>query len=85
MFGIATSEPASLTVNPVCVAIDLYAGLTIGGLVGQTYRVEYVTQLAATNQWAFLTNVFQGMPEVLWVDPQPATLERRIYRVLPPP
>ncbi len=83
MFGATSSGPASLTVNPVCVSIELYPGLTIGGVVGQTYQVEYATQLAASNQWSFLTNVFQAMPEVLWIDPQPATLERRFYRVLP--
>ncbi len=43
---------------PVCFSLDLYPGLTINGVVGQTYRVEYVPQLLETNHWQFLTNVF---------------------------
>jgi parallel beta-helix repeat protein len=80
-FGLATSGAASLTVAPACVMIDLYPGLRIGGIVGQTYRVDFVTSLQATNNWLFLTNVYQSAPETLWVDPQPANNPRKFYRV----
>jgi probable HAF family extracellular repeat protein len=83
--GETTSVAASLTVQPVCVDIQLHAGLMIGGITGQTYRVEYVDNLSATNQWLFLTNVVLVQPDQLWFDPQPAHASRRFYRVLPAP
>jgi probable HAF family extracellular repeat protein len=83
--GVTGSAVVSLTVQPVCVNIRLYPGLMIGGITGQTYRVEYVEKLEATNNWLFLTNVTLLEPDQLWVDPDPVTGSMRYYRVLPAP
>lgn len=82
-YGAATSSIVSLTVRELCFDVDLYAGLTINAVTGRTYRVEYVSQLAATNDWILLTNIFQAEPSTFWLDPTPATRGRRFYRVVP--
>ena len=83
--GATSSAAASLTIQPVCVNIQLHAGLMIGGITGQTYRIDYVENLGATNQWLFLTNVILTQPDQIWFDPQPAQESSRFYRVLPAP
>src|SRR5204863_7342735 len=60
-FGGVVSSNALLSVTPVCVAIDLYAGLSIsGGVTGQTYRVQYVTNVT-DNNWTTLTTITQKL------------------------
>ena len=81
--GTAVSSPALLSVTPVCVDLNLYAGLTLtGGVTGQVYRVQYVTNINDT-AWTTLTTVTQKMTGVFVLDPQPANLQRRFYRVVP--
>jgi hypothetical protein len=78
-----SSTCAYLGITPVCVSIDLYAGLTIGGTIGQTYSVQCVTNLASTN-WTTLTTITQSMTEVLWIDTShPANRASKFYRVIP--
>lgn len=92
-YGSITSSNAPLTVTPACLSIDLqavstdlYARLTIEGVVGQTYRVEYVLNLMETNNWIFLTNIFQATPEIMWTDTTEAVLRpSKFYRVIPVP
>jgi hypothetical protein len=83
MFGLVTSDAAPLRVDPLCVDIDLYAGLTIsGGVPGQRYRIEYKTDIMG-NEWTRWTNVTQSASGVFILDPQPANQKRRFYRALP--
>jgi hypothetical protein len=82
-FGSAVSNPAYLSVTPVCVDLNLYAGLTLtGGVTGQVYRVQYVTSLNS-EAWTTLTTITQKVSGVFVLDPQPANLQRRFYRVVP--
>ena len=84
LLGSVTSSQALLTVTPVCVSLDLYPGLTLsGGLLGQSYAVQYVTELRQTNNWITLTNITLTNPETLWIDSQPATNPKKFYRVMP--
>jgi hypothetical protein len=79
----AVSPAALLSVTPVCTEINLYAGLTItGGRTGQEYRVQYVSNVNDT-PWADLTTVTQNTGGVFVLDPTPANLQRRFYRVVP--
>ena len=80
-----TSPPAPLTVNPAGVGIALYPGVTIDGVIGQTYGIQMITNLANTNSWAGLTNITLTVPTQLWYDSQAATKPERYYRVLPGP
>jgi hypothetical protein len=45
-FGTVASAPARLLVFDACVGLHLYAGLSATGLVGRTYAIDYVTNLA---------------------------------------
>jgi hypothetical protein len=81
--GTVVSSNALLSVTPVCVEINLYAGLTLsGGVAGQVYNVQYVTNLSDTS-WTTLTTVTQEISGVFVLDPQPANRQRRFYRVVP--
>ena len=80
-----TSSNALLTMNPAGVSVDLYTGVTINGVVGLTYGIQYNTNLNNTNGWHGAANVTLGAPTQLWFDVQPATQPQRYYRVVPGP
>ena len=81
-YGSKTSDAAYLTIGATELMIDLYAGLHINGVVGQTHRIESLSNIGTSNNWMFLTNVVQTEPDVFWVDPTPARQTLRIYRAV---
>jgi len=83
--GSNTSSSAYLTMNPAGVSLALYPGVTIDGVVGLTYGIQYTTDLDNTNSWQGLANVTLSVPTMLWFDVYPATLPQRYYRVVPGP
>ena len=83
--GSVTSAPAILTVNPSGVSIALYAGVSIDGVVGQTYGVQSTLDLSNTNSWVGRTNLTLTNATQLWYDSQPATQPQTYYRVVPGP
>jgi len=82
-----TTAPALLMVNPAGVAIGLYPGLTIDGVVGKTYGIQYSPSVTATNTWTTLTNLVLSQPVQLWLDTSVDTSSgvqpQRYYRVVP--
>ena len=85
-YGSVTSSNAYLTMNPAGVSLALYAGITIDGVVGLTYGIQYNTNLNNTNGWQGVANVTLGIPTELWFDVQPAFQQpQRYYRVVPGP
>lgn len=84
-YGSVTSSNAYLTVNPAGVSLALYSGITIDGVVGQTYGIQANTNLYNTNGWKGVANVTLGSPIQLWIDAQPANQPQRYYRVVPGP
>jgi hypothetical protein len=92
-FGKAYSKPATLTVNPAGVVLALYPGLTIEGVIGQTYGVQSTTDLSNTNSWIGLTNITLTTTAHLWYDSQSArgcdsgaaSPPQRFYRVVAGP
>ena len=80
-----TSNPANLTINPAGVAIALYPGVKIDGVVGLTYGIQSSTNLANPNGWIGLTNLTFTQPTEIWYDAIPALLAQRFYRVLQGP
>ena len=84
-YGSTTSSNAYLTMNPAGVSLALYSGITIDGVVGLTYGVQYSTDLSNTNSWRGMANVTLGVPTELWFDTQPANQPQRYYRVVPGP
>ncbi len=84
-FDTVLSSTNSLTVTPVCVAIELYAGLTLTeGNPGQHYSIQFVSNIQDTN-WMTLTTVTQTVSGVFWLDPEPATRQRRFYQAISAP
>lgn len=84
-----SSATAPLVVNPAGVSLGLYPGLTIQGVVGRTYGIQYVTILNTTSQWTTLTSVTLTQPIQLWMDTNTdASLPgnpQRFYRVIAVP
>lgn len=70
---------AQTTSMPV---IELYAGLNLTGKVGTVYSVEYVTNLARTNDWRPLVFVQLPSTNYLWLDPSAPAHGDRFYRAV---
>jgi hypothetical protein len=56
------------------------AGLNIHGTVGQTYRIDYLSNLNNTNSWMQLTNLTLPTNPYLWVDLSSLGQPKRFYR-----
>src|SRR5260221_13729665 len=61
---------------------QIYAGLTITGAVGTRFEVQYVNDLAQTNNWLHLTNITLPSNPYLYFDPTSAGSPRRFYRAV---
>ena len=81
--GSVTNTPAQLVVNPANISLDTYAGITIDGVAGYTYGIQYTTDLTDTNSWTPITNVTLSQPVEIWVDTTVSVHvgKRRYYRV----
>jgi hypothetical protein len=84
-YGSITSSNAYLTINPAGVSLALYPGITVAGVAGFTYGIQYNTNLGNTNGWQGITNVTLVTPTQIWYDSLPATQGQRFYRVVPGP
>jgi hypothetical protein len=84
-----TSVPARLVVNPAGISLGLYPGVTVDGVVGKTYGIQYTTTVSQTNSWLTLTNFTLTQPVQLWIDTEADTTSgkhpKRFYRVVPVP
>jgi formylglycine-generating enzyme required for sulfatase activity len=76
---IPTSTPAQ---TPPELELQLYAGLSIRGAVGTVYSVEYVTDLAQTNDWRCLTFLQLPATNYRWVDSTAPATGQRFYRAV---
>src|ERR1035437_739818 len=83
--GSITSSNAYLAVNPPGVSLALYSGLTIGGVAGRAYGIQYNTGLTNSSGWQGMTNLTLDVPTGLWFDVEPATQYQRFFRVVPGP
>jgi len=63
--------------------MGVYAGITIDGVAGYTYGIDYTTDLTATNSWLTLTNLTLTLPVETWVDlsVDVRSTKARYYRV----
>jgi hypothetical protein len=60
----------------------MYAGLTIAGPPGATYRVEYRPAFGEAAPWTTLTNVTLGSTPLLFFDPGSHRRNQRFYRAV---
>ena len=79
------SAPANLSVSTASVNIALYSGVTIDGVVGQTYGVQATTNLSDAASWIGMTNITLNVTKQIWYDAQPAAEAQRYYRVVAGP
>lgn len=79
-FGSTTSPSATLKVFDACVAMNLYAGLSITGLVGRTYSLEYITNVVETN-WTVLATKMMTQPTWLFIDTNTPVEPKKFFRV----
>jgi formylglycine-generating enzyme required for sulfatase activity len=77
--------PRAVAQTPAGLAIQTYAGLTITGAVGTVYSIEYVTDLAQTNNdgaWRCLEYLQLPASPYLWADKSAPATGQRFYRAL---
>ncbi len=80
------SQAATLVVNTASVSIATYAGLTIDGVIGQTYGIQATTDLGGTGSWTGVANVTLTQPAQIWYDSQSTAQQpKRFYRVVAGP
>lgn len=83
-WGSATNVPAQLVVNPANISLAMYAGVTIDGVPGYTYGIQYSTDLRDTNSWTTITNYTLTTPVETWIDFGSTGKVKRFYRVVVP-
>ena len=77
--GLASAQ------TPAGLDVQLYAGLTITGAVDTVYSVEYVTELAQTNNasaWRCLEFLQLPASPYLWADKSTPATDKRFYRAV---
>ncbi len=82
VLAVWTAAPRAPAQTPPVLDMHLYAGMTITGVVGTVYSIEYVTDLAQTNAWAPLTNLVLPTSPYLWLDAGCPATGQRYYRAV---
>ncbi len=80
----ALGTPCSAQTTPV-LNIQTYAGLSITGTVGTVYSIQYITDLARTNDasaWRSLEFLQLPASPYLWTDKSGPATGRRFYRAM---
>ena len=84
--GTVTSTSGLVVVNPAGVAIGLHPFLTITGVVGRSYGIQYTHVVTPTSTWINLTNILLTQPVQEWIDTSIDTTSvnspGRFYRVV---
>ena len=77
--------PRAVAQTAAGLGIQLYAGLSITGAVGTVYQIQYVTDLAETNNasaWRCLEFLQLPASSYLWADKSAPATARRFYRAV---
>ncbi len=77
-FDAIISEAAAVTVFDLA----MYAGLTIAGPAGASYRIEHRPAVNEAANWTTLTNVTLGAEPLLFFDSGSSQLNQRFYRAI---
>ena len=61
---------------------QMFAGMVVRGVPGLTYQIQFVTNLANTNNWTTLTNLPLTTSPWLFIDYTSPAATRRFYRAV---
>jgi hypothetical protein len=78
-----TLNPLALGQQPPSLGISMNAAIptiTINGLIGTKYQIEYTTDISATNGWVAFTNVLLQSTSAIIVDSSATSCPLRFYR-----
>ena len=75
--------PRASAQTPPGLSLQLYAGLSITGAVGTVYSVEYVADLAQTNDWRCPTFLQLPATNYLWFGPTTSATGKPFHRACP--
>jgi len=80
---LTPEEITSLTAATPTITLALFPGITFSGQPGQTYSIQYATNLTQTS-WITLTNLTLTQIQQIWVDTSvnAANSPRRFYRAV---
>lgn len=62
--------------------LQLYAGLSVTGPIGRSYRIEYRNSLNDTNPWATAAEIRLTTSPLLWFDANSPNAAKRFYRAV---
>src|SRR5690349_4327059 len=77
--------PRATAQTPAELDLQLYAGLGVTGAIGTVYSIEYVTELAPTNNltaWRSLEFLQLPASPYLWADKSAPATSKRFYRAV---
>ena len=77
-YGSAVSSNAVLSF----LNLKMYAGLTVAGPIGASYRLEYLPELGSTNAWQLLGNLTLPSSPYLFIDQDSPNYPHRFYRAV---
>jgi formylglycine-generating enzyme required for sulfatase activity len=82
---VCSMEPPGFSQTSAGLGVQIYAGLTVTGAVGTVYSIEYVSDLALTNNpsaWRCLEFLQLPASPYLWADKSARATARRFYRAV---
>ena len=79
--GLTVWAPLAVAQTPpITLAVQLYVGLSITGLVGRVYHIDYTTNLGPLTAWTALDYLKLPSSPYLYIDTRVSTAGRRFYR-----
>jgi hypothetical protein len=83
-YGSVTNTAQQLVVNAADISLGAYAGVTINGVAGYNYTIQYSTDLSNTNGWITATNITLQQATQIWSDYSTdfRNPQQRFYRVI---
>jgi len=78
-------DSAAQTLSWANLSVGRYAGVTIDGVAGQMYGIQYSADLNNPAAWRGLANVTLSAPKQTWFDSQSAAAPLRYYRIVQGP
>ena len=80
--GVVLSDSVSLQVTPI---LGILMPITLAGAPGSSWRIDYVNDLAPTNNWTMLATVTLTNASQVYLDTTAVTQAHRFYRAVPLP